>query len=123
MPANTLSVREELTDGDKAVIFYVDGQLDTYSFELLTSAIQAHLDENRFRLLFDLTGVNYISSTCVGVFLAAFSTCEQNGGVIIILNPAPKVQVVFESFGLTEMFVLTNDRNAALARLKQGLSV
>jgi anti-anti-sigma factor len=117
MPANSLNIREEITCADKAVILYLDGQLDTHSFEQLNTAIQNSFDANRFSILFDLTGVDYISSTCMGVFLSALSTCTQNNGQIIVLNTAPKVRVVFELFGLTEMFTLTNDRGAALAQL------
>lgn len=117
MPANTLNIREEPACANKAVILYLDGQLDTHSFEQLNTAIQNNFDANRFSILFDLTGVDYISSTCMGVFLSALSTCTQNNGQIIVLNTAPKVRVVFELFGLTEMFTLTNDRDAALAQL------
>jgi anti-sigma B factor antagonist len=120
MPASDLSIHEELTADGKAVVFYLDGQLDTHSFELLNSAIRPHFEEQRFRFMFDLTAVDYISSTAIGVFMAACSTCVDNGGLIIILNPAPKVRVVFELFGLTEMFTLTTDRQAALEKLKSG---
>lgn len=121
MPAHGLSIREEVTGGDKAVIFFLDGQLDTHSFEDLNEAIQGHLDNGRFSLLFDLTGVDYVSSTCMGVFLSALSACAQNGGQIIVLNAAPKVRVVFELFGLTDMFTLTSDRQAALAQLNAAV--
>ena len=121
MPAHGLSIREEVTGGDKAVIFFLDGQLDTHSFEDLNETIQGHLDNGRFGLLFDLTGVDYVSSTCMGVFLSALSACTQNGGQIIVLNAAPKVRVVFELFGLTDMFMLTSDRQAALAQLNAAV--
>ncbi|MGD0092725.1 MAG: STAS domain-containing protein [Planctomycetota bacterium] len=120
MPANELSISEEFTDDKKAVVFSLVGQLDTYSFELLNTAIQSHLDAQRFRFLFDLSGVDYVSSSCMGVFMAAYSTCVENGGLVVILNPAPKVRVVFELFGLTDMFTLTSDRQAALEKLKSG---
>lgn len=120
MPAYKLRIREEVTEDNEAVIFVLDGQLDTYSFELLNTAIQTHFEQKRFRFLFDITGVDYVSSTCVGVLMAALSTSIQNGGQIIILNAAPKVRVVFEMFGLTEMFTLTTDRQEALAKLKSA---
>jgi len=120
MSTYKLRIREELTDDKKAVIFVLDGQLDTYSFELLNTAIQSHFEEKRFRFLFDITGVDYVSSTCMGVLMAALSTSVDNGGLIVILNAAPKVRVVFELFGLTEMFTLTTDRQVALAKLKSA---
>jgi anti-anti-sigma factor len=120
MPTFKLRLREELTEDKKAVIFVLDGQLDTYSFELLNGAIQSHFEAKRFKFLFDITGVDYVSSTCMGVLMAALSTSIQNGGQIIILNAAPKVRVVFELFGLTEMFTLTTDRQAALAKLQSA---
>jgi len=120
MPAYKLRIREEVTEDNRAVIFVLDGQLDTQSFDLLNTAIQSHFEERRYRFLFDITGVDYVSSTCMGVLLAALTTSFENGGRIIILNAAPKVRVVFELFGLTELFTLTSDREGALAKLRSA---
>jgi anti-anti-sigma factor len=120
MPAFKLRIREEVTEDNRAVVFVLDGQLDTQSFELLNTSIQSHFDEKRYRFLFDITGVDYVSSTCMGVLLAALSTSIENGGLIIILNAAPKVRVVFELFGLTDLFTLTTDREAALTKLRSA---
>jgi anti-sigma B factor antagonist len=117
MPAYKLRIREEVTEDNKAVLFALEGQLDAQSFELLHTAIQSHFDQNRYRFLFDLTGVDYVSSTCMGVLLAALSTSIENGGMIVILNAAPKVKVVFDLFGLSDLFTLTNNREEALTKL------
>lgn len=113
MPAKDLEIREELNGN--VVVLRLDGELNTHSFEMLNTSIQSQFDRDRFKLLLDLTGVNYISSTCVGVFLSAYATAMQNSGQIVILNPAPKVKVVFDLFGLTQMFKIATDMPGALA--------
>ncbi|MCY3024641.1 MAG: STAS domain-containing protein [Planctomycetota bacterium] len=116
MPLKPLTIREEIAPGNGVVIFHLEGQLDTHSFEELNGCIQSHFDESRFNLLFNLTGVDYISSTCVGVFLSTLATATQNGGQVVIVNPVPKVQVVFDLFGLMQMFKVSTDLTSGLAQ-------
>lgn len=114
MPANDLRIREEMLQTGGVILFHLDGQLDTHSFEELNNAIQARFDEDHFKMIFDMAGVDYISSTCVAVFLSALATAVQNGGLLVLLSPAPKVKMVFDLFGLQDELKICNDMKSAI---------
>lgn len=101
--------------GDGVDLIAVSGALDAHTFEQLEEAINNLLAEGRFRLVVDMTRVNYISSAGVGVLIAAANETEANGGKIVLMSPTRDVGEVFDTLGLTEMFTTVGDRREAMA--------
>ena len=92
----------------------VSGFLDAHTFEQLEEAINKQFSESRYKIIVDLTNVDYISSAGAGVFIAALSEAEENGGRIILLNPTKGVLDVFGLLGLTQIFEIVDSREEAL---------
>ena len=116
MPKDDLIIKDEVLPGGEIVVIRLEGQLDNYNYEPLNTIVQKHFDATHYKLIFDLGRVVYIASTSVGIFLAAIATAEENGGGIVIVNPTIKVKVVFESFGLMQMFKVSDTVQAAMSQ-------
>ena len=81
----------------------VTGQLDTVTAPQLESELS--LDEVE-ELVFDLSGVAYISSAGLRVLLSAYKTMAKKRGMKII-GSQPAVLEVFKITGLASIFKLT----------------
>ena len=101
--------------GNGIIMVQVSGFLDAHTFEELEDAIQKKFTDGAFKLVVDLTKVEYISSAGAGVFIWAHSESQENGGDVIVLNPTKNVTQVFELLGLTQVFRIARTREEALA--------
>ncbi len=110
------SISHEAIGGDVDLL-KVSGFLDAHTFEQLEEAVNHLFAQSRFRLVVDLANVGYLSSAGAGVFIAALSESEENGGRIVLLNPTKGVLDVFDLLGLTQIFSVANDRQEAMAAL------
>jgi len=93
----------------------VSGFLDAHTFEQLEEALNELFSQGRYRIIVDLTNVDYISSAGAGVFIAALSETQEKGGQIVLLNPTKGVLDVFDLLGLTQIFSVVKDRQEAVA--------
>jgi anti-sigma B factor antagonist len=107
-------ISHETIGGDVDLI-KVSGFLDAHTFEQLEETVNNLFSQARYKVIVDLTSVDYISSAGAGVFIAALSEAEENSGKIVLLNPTKGVLDVFDLLGLTQIFDVVKDRQEAVA--------
>ena len=84
------------------VTLEITGRLDTTTAPNLESAINELLEDTK-ELVFDMSGVEYISSAGIRVLLGAHKKMNLNQGAIRIEKANDIVREVFEMTGLSEM--------------------
>ena len=84
------------------VTLKITGRLDTTTAPNLESVIN-ELSEDTKELIFDMSGVEYISSAGIRVLLGAYKKMNSNQGTTRIENVNDIVREVFEMTGLSEM--------------------
>lgn len=115
MPAFQI-LKEKVADG--VTLLTVRGFLDAHTFEELEKCINDLFEENQYKLIVDLSGLDYISSAGAGVFIGAIGTAQENEGNIVLVNPSPNVKEVFDLLGLSQIFTFKNSREEALRALR-----
>lgn len=95
----------------------LSGFLDAHTFEQLEKAFNDLFDEKVFKVIVDLSKLDYISSAGVGVFISAISNAQDNGGNVVLTNPVPNVREVFDLLGLSQIFPFAVDMKSALEAL------
>ena len=93
----------------------VAGYLDAHTFEQLEETISELFSEEHYKLVVDLSKVEYISSAGAGVFIRAPSEAQEHSGNIILLNPTTNVREVFDLLGLTQIFQVVDTQDEAFA--------
>ena len=86
----------------ETVILEITGRLDTTTSPNLDSVIN-ELPEDTKELVFDMSGVEYISSAGIRVLLRAYKKMNSNQGKTRIENVNDIVREIFEMTGLSEM--------------------
>jgi len=115
MPAFQI-LKEKLREG--MVLLTVRGFLDAHTFEELERAINDIFEEGTYKLVVDLSGLDYISSAGAGVFIGAIGTAQENDGNIILIKPSPNVKEVFDLLGLSQIFTFKDNRDDAAMAMK-----
>ena len=86
------------------VTLEITGRLDTTTAPNLESVINELFDDTN-ELIFDMSGVEYISSAGIRVLLGAYKKMSINQGKIRIEKVNEVVREVFEMTGLLEMLL------------------
>ena len=84
------------------VTLEITGRLDTTTAPNLQS-VANELSEDIKELVFDMSGVEYISSAGIRVLLGAYKKMNLNHGIMRIEKASEMVREVFEMTGLSEM--------------------
>ena len=84
------------------VTLEITGRLDTTTAPNLESVVN-ELSEDTKELVFDISGVEYISSAGIRVIISAHKKMKSNQGTMRIEKANELVREVFEMTGLSEM--------------------
>ena len=94
----TISVERDF----ELVTLEITGRLDTTTAPNLESVINELPDDTK-ELIFDMSGVEYISSAGIRVLLGAYKKMNTNQGIMRIEKANDMVCEVFEMTGLLEL--------------------
>lgn len=83
-----------------SLTYALNGRIDTTTAPQL--AANLHPDGAR-ELVFDLAGIDYLSSAGLRVFLQAQATMNQAGGTMRIVHCQPHIQKLFDIVGFTSV--------------------
>ena len=86
------------------VTLEITGRLDTTTAPNLESVVN-ELSEDTKELIFDMSGVEYISSAGIRVLLGAYKKMNSHQGKMRIEKANDMVREVFEMTGLSDMLV------------------
>lgn len=106
------SVSAENVDGIAVVT--VTGEVDAHTADQVRTAVEAGIEPGA-RLVADLSGVSFLDSTGLGVFVTALKHLREQDGSLDLVVTSPRVMKVFELTGLDVLIPIHENRGAALA--------
>jgi anti-anti-sigma factor len=107
---------------DTAAIFTLDGRIDASGSIQLDTAVKEHFAPADHAVLFDMTGVSYISSAGIRIFSGLEKTLRQRNGHLFLCAVQPAVIKVLEITGFDRIFTLCSTRDEALHRCRLAKS-
>lgn len=90
------------------------GRIDSATCVALEIAVMDRLQAGCNRLVFDLSGVDYISSAGLRVILMAGKKLRVTGGNLVLCGLRAEVHGVFEMSGFLSLFAFTPDLDSAM---------
>ncbi len=82
--------------GNKISEVRIDGVIDTLTASELEEVIDSLVKRERFHIVIDLAGVDYISSAGWGIFISHIKDLRLRGGDIKLANMIPNVYEIYE---------------------------
>jgi anti-anti-sigma factor len=99
----------------------VDGVIDTLTAGELEEVIDTLIKRGRFRIVFDLAGVDYISSAGWGIFISHIKDVRANGGDIKLANMVPNVYEIYQLLEFDNVLQAFNSLDLARETFGAGL--
>ncbi|MBB4000429.1 STAS domain-containing protein [Aureimonas pseudogalii] len=106
----------EVRRGDRLVVAPV-GRLDSNTAPLLDRHLSAAIQRGDTRLVLDLAGIDYVSSTGLSVFLSAAKKIKPiPGGSLSLSGLNSRIRLVFEMSGFLRLFPIFTNVDEAVAQ-------
>jgi anti-sigma B factor antagonist len=89
------------------------GEVDVYTAPHLKQQMIALLEEGHVQMVVDLTKVEYLDSTALGVLIGGLKRVRERDGNLQLICPSPRIWRVFEITGLDKIFDLYGSEGEA----------
>ena len=104
-PVDHLDVHlERIAEVPGCLVVRLKGYLDTYNGYQFQRQMESLVGNGCTRLVFDLSGLTYISSGPIAAFLDLLKQVKSEGGDVVLASMPPRVMEVFDLLGLAGFF-------------------
>lgn len=93
----------------------VDGDVDVYTAPALREQLFAAADSGRHQVIVDLSGVEFMDSTGLGVLVAGLSRAQQAGGGLSVVCSQDRLLKLFRITGLEDVLSIRRTAEEVVA--------
>jgi anti-sigma B factor antagonist len=87
----------------------LEGEVDVYTAPQLKQQMISLLESGAEQMVVDLTKVDYLDSTALGVLIGGLKRMRERDGNLVLICPSPRIRRVFEITGLDKIFDIYNN--------------
>ena len=110
-----MDLRLEVTERDGWAVLAVGGEVDVATAPRLREQLISLVNQGSHRIVVDLTAVDFLDSTGLGVLVGALKRVRTHDGDLSLVCDEPRILKVFEITGLTKVFAMYADVDQAVA--------
>jgi len=100
-------------------VYTIQGFLDAHTAQRLSDTVEAALKKGRAQIVFDLSGLNYISSIGFGTLIALQNSAQEKGGDLKIAAVGEKTQRIFDLLGFVHIMGMYETIDDAIAAFEE----
>ncbi len=108
---------ETRTPREGVAVVALGGEVDVYTSPQVKQAILDLLNGGTTRLVVDLTGVDYLDSTGLGVLIGGLKRARERDGDLKLICDNVRILRIFEITGLTKIFDIHRAEAEALDKI------
>ena len=102
-------------------LLYPKGFVNAHTVRLFESEIQKALDEQRYRLVVNCSGLTYIASAGLGALMGVIEEVRHHGGDIRLADLNETVRNIFEILGFNHLYrIFPSEVEAILSFREEG---
>lgn len=110
-----MDLRLDVSERDGWAVLAVGGEVDVATAPRLREQLIALVNQGSHRIVVDLTAVDFLDSTGLGVLVGALKRVRTHDGDLALVCDEPRILKVFEITGLTKVFAMYADVDQAVA--------
>ena len=96
----------DVRQASEGPVVVLRGELDVYDAGKLRDCLDPLVTEGGSSVVVDMSGVSFLDSTGLGVFVAVVKKARALGGDVVFRRPSEPVMAVLRITGLTHVFTL-----------------
>ena len=112
-----MKINQSITDS--VVILAISGDLDSFSVSYLKEYLQKLLNNDQFRIVIDLSSVDFIDSAGLGHLVSCLKICMHNSGDLVLASPNDPIKDLLKITKLMDIFKVFNSVEEATATFKE----
>ena len=105
---------ETRTPREGVAVIALTGEADVYTSPRIKQEIIDLLNKGTHKLVVDLTGVEYLDSTGLGVLIGGLKRARERDGDLKLICDNLRILRIFEITGLTKIFDIHSSQDEAL---------
>jgi anti-anti-sigma factor len=109
---------QKIEDMEGGLIVYASGYIDTYNVNFFRKPVERAIEAGYLRIVFELSRVNYISSTGFGAFPYFLKLVKPRNGDMVLNQVQPTVYEVFTLLGFSQYFIFMENLDESIAYLE-----
>lgn len=98
-----MNLQVKLLEQDSVQCFKIVGEIDAFTAPVLRERLSAVENIDNLQAVLDLSDVEYMDSTGLGVFVGFYKAVKENGGHVKITGLNRRLSRLFEITGLSEI--------------------
>ncbi|KRG09407.1 hypothetical protein ACA30_02830 [Virgibacillus soli] len=79
------------------------GEIDAYTAPKVRDELLPHAEQSGTKIVVDLSDVNYMDSTGLGVFVGLFKTLNEHNGELVLKGMSDRLKRLFDITGLADV--------------------
>lgn len=99
----TMNIQVDLTESDNVLEGFVRGEIDAHTAPVLREKLESYQNHQGLNAELDLSDVNYMDSTGLGVFVAFYKSVNSNGGHVKLKGLSARLKRLFDITGLGDI--------------------
>jgi anti-sigma B factor antagonist len=107
-----------VSDKEDIKIISCKGFIDTTTSQTLENTLSDILKKQCYKIIIDLSEVDYISSAGWGIFVSEIKNIRKNKGDLKLVNMKPEVMEIFELLDFTNILEYYKDVDEAVKKFK-----
>ena len=108
-----LQITTKKLQADMVLVKLKGSVMNVDNYYELHKIINTFLDYGVYKLIVDLSELEHLTSMGAGIFISGGLVAREHKGTLVLVNPQPKVKIVLDLIGLTEICRLANHISAA----------
>ena len=109
-----MDFRLEVAERETWLVVTVAGEVDVATAPRFREMLIGQIAEGRHRVVVDMTWVDFIDSTGLGVLIGGLKRIRSHGGELRLVIDDPRVLKVFDITGLDQIYAIHPSLDAAL---------
>lgn len=110
-----MDLRLDVSEREGWTVLEVGGEVDVATAPRLREQLIKLVNDQRYRIVVDLLGVDFIDSTGLGVLIGALKRVRTHDGDLVLVCADARIVKVFEITGLDRVFEIHGSVDGAVA--------
>ena len=103
------------TPHKRCTVVKMDGRIDSNTSPDLKKALDKVMEDGTFKIVFDMTGVDFVSSSGVWVLMETQKACKRwNRGQLVLAGPNERISRSLDLSGVQHFFNIFTDLTDAV---------
>ena len=107
-----MKITKEIVDTNINV--QLEGEIDAYTAPKLKEELYPLTENGAVHITIDLSGVGYMDSTGLGVFVGLFKNVRAKGGDLQIVGLSERLERLFDITGLADIIHITSETKGGI---------